>query len=260
MNPDCSWGDEYYKPKWKCTHYTLLELRNLEVEPSLPPARRAIDDAIKANIGRDGGINPSRSPRSASDVCINGMFLRFACYFRQPESSLKSIIDFLLAAKMNDGGFNCQFKKAATKHGSLHTTLSVCEGLHEYIRSGYGYRQNEVGSALARAHDFMLLHRLYKSDRTGEIIDLKFLEMRNPTRWRYDILRALDHLRCAGAPYDVRMEDAIQYIKGLMNERGRWKLGPRLPGERYFDMERQGSESRWITLKALRVLKAYGNE
>jgi len=84
--------------------------------------------------------------------------------------------------------------------------------------------------------------------------------MRNPTRWRYDILRSLDHLRCAGVPYDSRMEDAVVYIKGRMNEKGRWKLGPRLTGERYFDMEKQGAESRWITLKALRVLKEYCHE
>jgi len=151
MKPDCSWGDGYYKPKWTCTHYTLLELRNFEADPTLPQAHKAIDGAIKANIGRDGGIDPSRSPRSNSDVCINGMFLRFACYFKQPEVRLRSIIDLLLSARMDDGGFNCMFRKAQTKHGSLHTTLSVCEGLHEYIAGGYRHRRNEVESALANA-------------------------------------------------------------------------------------------------------------
>ncbi|MBI9095784.1 MAG: hypothetical protein JEY71_12990 [Sphaerochaeta sp.] len=31
QNPDGHWGISYYHPKWTSTHYTLLDLRNLEV-------------------------------------------------------------------------------------------------------------------------------------------------------------------------------------------------------------------------------------
>ena len=46
----------------------------------------------------------------------------------------------------------------------------------------------------------------FLSDRTGEIIDKLFLILSYPSRWRYDILRALDYFRAAGVACDRRME------------------------------------------------------
>jgi hypothetical protein len=42
-----------------------------------------------------------------------------------------------------------------------------------------------------------------------------------PSRWRYDILRALDYFRAAGVDYDRRMEDAIaEWSKSVLRAAG----------------------------------------
>jgi hypothetical protein len=161
---------------------------------------------------------------------------------------------------MKDGGFNCHSNRKGAVHSSLHTTLSVAEGILEYSKSGYKYRTSELQKAEQGSREFILQHRFYKSDRTGKIIDKKMLMLSYPSRWRYDILRALDYFQFAGVDYDNRMDNAIEVLLIKRRKYGNWPLQTKHPGQTHFDMEKSGEPSRWNTLRALRVLKHYGIE
>ena len=67
-------------------------------------------------------------------------------------------------------------------HSSLHTTISVLEGLLEFQKAGYTYRTNELRSARKSAEEFVLMHQLFLSDRTGKIIRKEFLNLSYPDR------------------------------------------------------------------------------
>lgn len=60
-------------------------------------------------------------------------------------------------------------------------------------------------------------------------------------------------------PYDPRMDDALRLLCAKRKTDGRWPLQAKHPGAVHFDMEKPGQPSRWNTLRALRVLKAYGS-
>ncbi len=108
------------------------------------------------------------------------------------------------------------------------------------------------------AQEFILLHRLYRSDRTGAIINPRFLMLSYPSRWFYDILRALDYFRSVGAAYDPRMQDALAVLRQKRRKDGAWPLQAKHSGQTHFDMEIPGQPSRWNTLRALRVLRRFG--
>lgn len=251
------WGRAYYQPKWTSTHYTLLDIKNLNISKNCAPVKQTLDLVLKTEKGPDGGIKPIGTIQ-VSDVCINGMALNFMAYFLMPESGLKSIVDFLLSQHMADGGFNCMSNRSGATHSSLHTTLSVLEGIYEYSANGYKYRLKELLTTAEASYEFILLHKLYKSHRTGEIISPQMLRLSYPSRWKYDILRALDYFRLAGVPYDKRMDDAIEVLLKKRGKDGRWSLPSPYPGQTHFEMEKAGRPSRWNTLRALRVLKYYG--
>lgn len=256
MNPDGSWARGFYQPKWTSSHYTLLELRNLCLPRNTRGMLRCVEKILSENKAGDGGINPAVTiPQS--DVCINGMFLSYACYFGADEKDLRSVADFILANRMPDGGFNCRLNRSGAAHGSLHTTLSVLEGIGEYVRDGYSYRADELQAVARDAAEFILLHRLFLSDHTSEVIDAKFLRFTYPFRWKYTILRALDYFRQSGHPYDPRMDAAIRVVLERRDDAGLWKLQSRFPGEEPFVMEKVGAPSRWITLICSRILKHY---
>ncbi len=117
------WGRGFYQPKWTSTHYTLLDLKNIGLPRENEKARSSIRMIFNEAIGRDGGINYSKTlKRRKSDVCINGMVLNFASYFQQIIPRLLRITDLLLSVQMKDGGWNCEYIHGAT-HSSLHTTV-----------------------------------------------------------------------------------------------------------------------------------------
>jgi len=248
------WGKGFYQPKWISSHYTLLDLRNLCISPDNALIQESVDKILKECKAGDGGIYPISKK---SDVCVNGMFLNYASYFRADKDQLKSVIDCLLTEKMPDGGFNCRSNRSGAKHSSLHSTLSVLEGISEYVRNGYLYRLDELKEVEQSAKEFILLHQLFLSDRTGKVIDKKFLRFPYPPRWRYDILRALDYFRYSSTKWDDRMQPAIDYLLKKRNEDGTWNLHAKHPGQVHFEMEKAGRPSRWNTLRVLKVSKYY---
>ena len=128
------------------------------------------------------------------------------------------------------------------------------EGIAEYLANGYIYRAAELEAVVSQAEEFMLRHRLFRSDRTGEIIHPRFLMLSYPSHWFYDILRALDYFRSVSAAYDPRMQDALDVLIQERHKDGTWPLQAKHPGQTHFDMEKPGQPSRWNTLRALRVL------
>jgi hypothetical protein len=251
------WGSWFYLPKWISSHYTLLDLKNLAISNHQNEIRATINKILSCNKGFDGGISPVKS-LSKSDVCVCGMFLNYASYFGSDENDLKSIVDFILSQQMNDGGFNCHSNWKGAFHSSLHTTLSVIEGILEYSQQGYTYRLKDLQKAEEESQQFILDHKLFQSHRTGETIDKKMLMLSYPSRWRYDILRALDYFQFAGIGFDNRVSDAIEILIKKQRSDKKWPLQAKHSGLVHFDMEAVGQASRWNTLRALRVLNHFG--
>lgn len=255
-NENGHWGLGFYQPKWTSTHYTLLDLRNLCISPNQSEIKETVRLVAEKEKGKDGGIHPFRSI-GLSDVCINGMFLNYASYFKLEEEKMKTPVDFMLSQIMPDGGFNCMKNRSGAVHSSLHTTLSVLEGITEYKKNGYQYRLDELNEVEKTSREFILAHQLFKSDKTGKVINPRFLQFPYPCRWKYDILRGLDYFRYAGTPFDKRMIPALEIVLKKRNKDGTWNIQAKHPGEMHFEMEKAGKPGRWNTLRALRILKKY---
>lgn len=256
---DGHWGQKFYQPKWTSSHYTLLDLRNLCISPNNNLIQESVDIIASREKGSDGGINPSGTIQN-SDVCINGMLLDYASYFKTNQKKLKSIVDFILSQQMPDGGFNCRSNRSGAVHSSLHKTLSVLEGITEYEFNKYAYRLDELKKVEQSFKEFILQHQLFLSDRTGKIIHENFLKLSYPGRWKYDILKALDYFQYSKSKWDDRMKPAIEILIKKRKKDNKWQLQAKHPGKVHFEMEKARKPSRWNTLRALRVLKHFGIE
>lgn len=253
QHPDGHWGRAFYQPKWTSTNYTLLDLRNL-CAPCTHEITNALNVIIETCKGVDGSINGFVTVPE-SDMCINGMFLNYACYFGIEEEKIKSVVDFVISQQMTDGAFNCLLNRYGAKHSSMHTTINTLEGISEYLTQGYRYRREDLTRIEVEAREFLLEHHLFRSDKTGKTINPGMLHLAFPTRWRYDILRAFEYFRKAEVSYDARMQDALAVVSKKRTSDGRWKLPAHYPGTAvHFEMEPAGKVSRWNTLRAMRVL------
>jgi hypothetical protein len=263
QDPRGPWGarsgqDGLYTPKWTSTTYSMLELRDFGLPADNPRVRKACRLLLDGGFQPDGGINYGTRARwtRRSETCITGMVASILAFFDYEDQRLDSIADHLLEQQMPDGGWNCRRSRGAV-HSSLHTTISVLEGLrlHELHRA---HRRREIRAAQQRGREFLLAHRLFRSHRTGRVIKPAFLRFAFPPRWHYDVLRALDHFQEVDAPRDPRLHEAIELVRRSRSEDGRWSLPPAYSGKTHFRLERVGAPSRWNTLRALRVLKWWG--
>src|SRR6516225_3796129 len=210
-----------YSPKWTSTTYTMMTLRDFGLVPGSKPARKACKLLLDGGFQRDGGINYGIWAKwtRRSETCVTGMVLSILAHFEYDDDRLDTIADHLLEQQMADGGWNCRRPYGDT-HSSVHTTISVLEGLRLYE----AHRRRKVRlvqAAQRRGREFLLVHRLFRSHRTGEIIKPIFLRFSFPPRWHYDILRALDYFQAVGARRDPRLAEAIDIIRCAQDEDGR---------------------------------------
>jgi hypothetical protein len=93
---------------------------------------------------------------------------------------------------------------------------------------------------------------------TGEIIDSTWTQFTFPPLWHYDVLRVLDYLRAARVPADERVEEALAAVLARRQSDGRWLLDVRHRDTPHEELAGGvGAPNRWITLRALRVLRWY---
>ncbi|MGI8823801.1 MAG: hypothetical protein ACR2JP_10960 [Acidimicrobiia bacterium] len=227
---------------------TLVWLREMGLDPQGTEARRAVT-LVRDNVRWHWWDN---KPFFAGEVepCINGRVLAVGAYFGQDGQGL---VDWLLGEQMDDGGWNCEQENGSTR-GSLHTTINVLEGLLEHERATGGTA--EVRTARLRGQEYLLERRILRRLSTGEIIDPAFTQFSYPTGYHYDALRGLDYLRAAEVEPDERVADAIELVMQKRSEDGRWPLENPHPDQLDIGMDDgEGKPSRWITLRALRVLR-----
>jgi hypothetical protein len=249
QSPAGTWGGSKEDERLLITFYTLVVLKDLGLEPSSKQARKMIARVEKL---RFKWHNNRAFFDGETEPCINGRILALGAYFKTPNHALANQ---LLSEQLEDGGWNCEAPQS--RRSSFHTTICVLEGLLEYQRAGR--KSAAITAARKRADNYLLERRMFRSLRSGEMVDRRWLRFSFPTFWHYDVLRGLDYLRDAGIKPDYRIREAIEIVMKRRHQNGRWPLNLRHPERIPLQMETAvGSASRWNTLRALRVLHWYG--
>ncbi|MGC1907890.1 MAG: hypothetical protein WA715_28975 [Candidatus Acidiferrum sp.] len=256
QSPTGKWGGAKENAGLLVTFNSLVVLKDLGLEPTSKQARKMIDRVDKRLVFAWHRNQPFL--HGETEPCINGRILGLGAYFKTTNDALAKQ---LLSEQLEDGGWNCEATLASPKRpkstrSSFHTTICVLEGLLEYERAGR--KSAAVAKARKRGEEYLLERCMFRSARTGEVIDERWLRFSFPTYWHYDVLRGLDYLRNAGIKPDSRVREAVEVVMNRRHQNGRWPLNllhrERIP----LEMETAvGSASHWNTLRALRVLRWY---
>jgi hypothetical protein len=248
-------GDgEWPEGRWTASTWTLLLLMACGLPERHPSARAPLERLLGRFMPVGEDVDPAFLLRRV-DLCHLGFWLGLAAYFLPGDARLRPLAGAVLSAQYEDGGWNCQLRNYPNRlHSSFNTTFNVLENLRIAAKRGAA-PEDAFRRAETRAIEFMLAHRLYRSDKTGEVITQRFTHLTYPWHWHYTVLRALDYLQPTEAIHDGRLDDPIGLLLGQRLPNGRWPLQKRIPGTLLVEMEKPGGESRWNTLRALRVLR-----
>jgi hypothetical protein len=232
---------------WTATAYCLVLLQDFGVDPHHDVVRRAVAEVREKCRWEHAG---QHFFSGEVEPCINGMTVGLGTYFNQ---DVDAVVARLVDEQLDDGGWNCEAENGSIR-SSFHTTIRVLEGLLAHERATGGSQPSIA--ARRRGEEYLLERKLFRRKSTGAVVDPAYLQFSFPTRWHYDVLRALEYFRAVGQPPDTRLDEAIDLLRSKQQADGTWLLENTHPGAVHFILDDgDGRPSRWNTLRALRVLR-----
>jgi hypothetical protein len=117
-------------------------------------------------------------------------------------------------------------------------------------------RTPAVEAAIRASVDFLLGYDVARADYPYyERISSSWFKFGYPLGYVTDVLLNLEALAEAGCGGDPRLNGAVELVLSKQDEGGRWKMEYSYRGKMWIDIEKKGKPSKWVTLRALRVLK-----
>jgi hypothetical protein len=258
---DGSFGVHPYT-KWTGAFWRLIALVELAI-PSRHRGARTVAEQVLGWLGSEQHRKSIRTidGRVRQHTAQEGYALAAGCRLGMAgDRRIRTLVDSLLTAQWPDGGWNCDGTPEAG-HSSFHETFPPLWGLAEYAgTTGHG----PAREAAERAAEFLLDHRLFRSHRTGRI-DERWLKLRYPPYWHYDVLQGLLAVGRLGKLRDPRAEEALDVVASKRRtdccwhaEGYHWKPpGASGSNVEVVDWGRRGP-NEMITLNAVRVLRQAG--
>ncbi|WP_318779203.1 MULTISPECIES: hypothetical protein [unclassified Arthrobacter] len=241
-------GEQAGQP-WTPTYPVLLDLCHLGVPPNSAVMRETAQLVAHNCRWEYDGL-----PFFAGEVdcCINAGTILIGTYL---DIDVDQVVQRLMADQLPDGGWNC-WAESPSAPGSFASTLDVVDALLRWERLTGG--SDEVRRARQKGEEYLLQRGLFRSLRTREVVNLRWLQFSYPPRWHYDLLKATSYFALRGGPADPRLAEAIDLVRAKRQPDGRWPLENTHPGAVHFRFEEpDGTPSRWNTLRALRLLRWY---
>ena len=236
--------------KWQGAHWRLVSLVELGVTQADDRIVRAVDSVL------NWLLNPRRkTPRVAGRhrqcASKDGNALLVCCRLgMRADPRVIELATRLTAWQWPDGGWNCDPRPPVT-HSSFHESLPPLRGL-----AAFGGFPKEV----ARAADFFLRHRMYRSKSTGDVIDPEWLQLHWPAYWHYDVLQGLRAITEAGLAGDERVSDARDHLRAQRGADGKWRANGhrywRLSGASNVELVDWGDAADVLTAQCAEVLRA----
>jgi len=206
-------------------------------------------------------------PSSSVIHCLNGNLLRALIGFgRIEDERVQRAIDWQ-ARSITGEGFNQYYQSGTSGPG-------FCCAANEKLPCAWGAVKAML--ALARIPAEKRPPHVQEAELTG----MEFLLSRDPAVAGYpmgwgnakpsgswfklgfpsgyvaDVLQNLEALCELGYVRDPRLQNAVDWLLSKQDKQGRWKNEYAYNGKTWVDLEAQGEPSKWVTLRACRVLKA----
>ncbi len=139
-----------------------------------------------------------------------------------------------------------------------HTCLmGVVKALKAFAAIPAEKRTPGVEATLQKAAEFLLIHHIHKrSHQLNRVSKPGWLKFGFPLMYQTDALEILDILTGLSIR-DSRMEESIQAVVGKQGEDGKWKAENTYNNDRLLIPFSEAAQSKWLTLRAMRVLKRY---
>jgi len=267
QNPEGYWkqlGGGYRK--YQGTIWQIMLLSELGVDPTDERLQRGCKYLLSHSIASNGGFAASNTKSSTSSSvihCLNGNLLYALIrlgFLDDPRVQLaldwqvRSIIGQEPIEYYQSGtsgpSFSCGVNaKQSCGWGALKAMKAL-------LNVPPQQRTPDMEYAIECGAQFLLQYDVARADFPYiEKISSAWFKLGFPLSYWSDVLETLAILVLLGYGGDARLAEAYHWLLSKQNAEGRWKLENSLNGKMWIDIEKRGKPSKWVTLRALRVIK-----
>ena len=261
-----------YGPKYRGTVWSLIFLDQLGADSDEPRIRAACAYVLAHSQARTGGFAcsavASEMPPPPGLVlhCLTGNLLRALIGFGWlDDERVEHAIAWQAAAITGEcephwnaatpgPGFRCG------ANDGQPCAWGAAKALLALARIPSDRRRPEVDRAIEASVDFLLSRDPAIADYPMGYGNTKpsgsWFRLGFPSGYVSDVLQVLEALAEAGAGRDPRLAHAVDWLVAQQDDHGRWANRYAYAGKMVVDIDVPGAPSRWVTLRACRVLRA----
>jgi hypothetical protein len=266
---DYFWGnpDDMYNPKYRGATHSLLILAELGAERT-SEIEKAIEHLFQfqRDSGHFLGDRPKTAKGRASVVkdgcCLDGNILYYLLHFGYLEDPrVQKLIDFQVDYyDRKNGGWKCRaFPIDPSKVYPVNCFMGRAKMLRGLASIPDASRSKEIKEIIGEEVEIILENQIYKYLKNPDGSRKEKAGWKRfgfPLFYQSDILEVLDALTTLGVR-DDRMQEAIDLVIANRGKDGKWLLKNSYNGKMLCDIEVKGQPSKWITLRALRILRRF---
>jgi hypothetical protein len=246
------WVDFLYFPPYLATNWRALILADFGLNSTDPRIQKIADLMFGYKLRLGSPFNFFHE-----EVCISANTARMMTRFGYGDDRrVRKLYDWLIEDQREDGGWNCS--------QGTPGTLDAWEALAAFACIPKPKRSPKMARAIEKGVEFYLERKLFEEGKRYA----PWFRFHYPNHYYYDILVGLDIITQLGFSGDRRLGPALDVLRDKRRRDGAWNLdkvhpdiGPGItinpdPKKiRPLVIEPPGKPSKWITLKALTVLK-----
>jgi hypothetical protein len=246
------WVEFLYNPPFGSTNWRALVLADFGLDSTDPRIRKIADLIFEFKLRLGSPFN-----FFYEESCLSANTARMMTRFGYGEDRrVRKLYDWLIEDQREDGGWNCS--------QGTPGTLDAWEALAAFACVPKSKRSAKMMRAIEQGAEFYLQRKLFNEGPTYA----PWFRFHYPNHYYYDILVGLDVITQLGFSSDRRLRPALDILRGKRRRDGTWildkvhpdigrgtKVNPDVKKLKPLVIEPPGKPSKWITLKALTVLK-----
>lgn len=270
QSPDGTWvksGGSGYSPKYRATVWQVLFLAELGADPADERVRKGCEALLRGGLASNGAFSAyARTPPSGALHCLNGNML----YALQrlgfaDDPRVRRALDWQAGAILGEG--DTTFYKSGTSGPGFACGVNLgqpcgwgaAKAMNALLEVSPRRRTRRIKRALQVGAEFLLSRDPAEADYPyTERVSSTWFKPGFPLSYWSDVLEITWALVRMGYAGDARLHRALGWIQEKRDPQGRWKLANSLNGKMWIDIERRGKPSKWVSLRALRVLDRAG--
>jgi hypothetical protein len=262
--PDGYWmkPGPIYSPKYRATVWQVLFLAQLGADGRDERVRRAVEVVFEHGQAESGAFAMSGTPSTAIH-CLWGNLARALLDLGWwGDERLDRAIGQLARSVTGDGydwyrkggvqapGFYCAYNY------NLPCGWGAVRALWALDRVPAEGRTPVIEAAIGASANFLLSYDVARADYPyKERINSSWFKFGYPLGSVTDVLLNLEALAEAGYGGDPRLDAAVELVLSKQDEQSRWTMEYSYNGKMWADVEEKGKPSKWVTLRAVRMLK-----